>query len=163
MPPSPPRGCPFQRNMCSDNVNLPKEANKAKCFVISCFVLCASPGAHAGDGCTTKKRETPVRLPVVMQQLHHLTQCACAVFARSFLSCTAHTCGSSIFSMIGFFADWAGAIGAVCGILACIGSSILMCCAPRTPQEGGGKFCAVRKSTLLAATPNPTPYAARAV
>jgi hypothetical protein len=35
--------------MCKDNVNLPKEANKAKCFVIACFVLCASPspGAHA--------------------------------------------------------------------------------------------------------------------
>ena len=64
--------------------------------------------------------------------------------------------------MIGFGAGWAGAIGAVCGILACIGSSILMCCAPKTPQEGGGKFCAVRKSTPLAATPNPTPYAARA-
>ena len=30
--------------MCSDNPNLPKEANKAKCFVIACFVLCASPG-----------------------------------------------------------------------------------------------------------------------
>ena len=28
--------------MCSDNPNLPKEANKAKCFVISCFVLCAA-------------------------------------------------------------------------------------------------------------------------
>ena len=95
-------------------------------------------------------------LPVVMQQLHHLTQCACAAFARSFLSCTAHTCGSSIFSMIGFGAGWAGAIGAVCGILACIGSSILMCCAPRTPQEGPGKFVAVRKSTPLTATPNPT-------
>ena len=28
--------------MCSDNPNLPKEANKAKCFVVSCFVLCAA-------------------------------------------------------------------------------------------------------------------------
>ena len=28
--------------MCSDNPNLPKEANKAKCFVIACFVLCAA-------------------------------------------------------------------------------------------------------------------------
>ena len=28
--------------MCSDNPELPKEANKAKCFVISCFVLCAA-------------------------------------------------------------------------------------------------------------------------
>ena len=28
--------------MCSDNPNLPKEANKAKCFAVSCFVLCAS-------------------------------------------------------------------------------------------------------------------------
>ena len=26
-----------------------------------------------------------MRLPVVMQQLHHLTQCACTAFARSFL------------------------------------------------------------------------------
>ena len=94
-----------------------------------------------------------MRLPAVMQQLHNLTQCACTAF----LSYTAHTCGSSIFSMVGFFAGVAGAIGAVCGIFACIGSSILMCCAPRTHQEGGGKFCAVRKSTPLAATPNPTP------
>ena len=30
------------RKMCSDNPDLPKEANKAKCFTISCFVLCAS-------------------------------------------------------------------------------------------------------------------------
>eukprot|EP00320_Phaeocystis_rex_P006970 CAMPEP_0119064048 /NCGR_PEP_ID=MMETSP1178-20130426/7238_1 /TAXON_ID=33656 /ORGANISM="unid sp, Strain CCMP2000" /LENGTH=246 /DNA_ID=CAMNT_0007045455 /DNA_START=73 /DNA_END=810 /DNA_ORIENTATION=+ len=80
--------------MCQDNVNLPKEANKAKCFVISCFVF-------------------------------------------------------SIFSMIGFGASWAGAIGAVCGILACIGSSILMCCAPKTPQEGGGKFCAAAVLLLI--------------
>jgi len=146
--------------MCSDNVNLPKEANKAKCFVIACFVLCASPGAHAGDGCTTKKRERPggSHAPAaVMQLLYHLTQCACTAFARSFLSCTAHTCGSSIFSMIGFLSFWAGAIGAVCGIFACIGSSILMCCAPQTPQEDSGKFFAVRKSTPLTATPNPTP------
>ena len=35
--------------MCSDNPNLPKEANKAKCFVIACFVLCASPGAYGED------------------------------------------------------------------------------------------------------------------
>ena len=28
--------------MCSDIPNMPKEANKAKCFVISCFVLCAA-------------------------------------------------------------------------------------------------------------------------
>ena len=28
--------------MCSDMPNMPKEANKAKCFVISCFVLCAA-------------------------------------------------------------------------------------------------------------------------
>ena len=49
--------------MCKDNVNLPKEANKAKCFVISCFVLCASPGAHGGDGCTTKKKHGGSRAP----------------------------------------------------------------------------------------------------
>ena len=37
------------KEMCSDNPNLPKEANKAKCFVIACFVLCASPGAYGED------------------------------------------------------------------------------------------------------------------
>ena len=71
--------------------------------------------------------------------------------------CT-HLCGSSIFSIVGFFAGLAGAIGAVCGILACIGSSILLCCAPKTPREDGAgrKFLEVRKSTPLTATPNPT-------
>ena len=103
-----------------------------------------------------------MRLPVVMQQLHHLTQCACTAFARSFLSCTSHPCGSSIFSIIGFGAGWAGAIGAVCGILACIGSSILMCCAPQTTQEGGGKFLAVRKITPdRDAQPHPVRCASR--
>jgi len=81
--------------MCKDNVNLPKEANKAKCFVIACFVF-------------------------------------------------------SLFSMIGFGASWAGAIGAVCGLLACIGSSILMCCAPASAQEGGGKFTAAGVLLLIA-------------
>jgi hypothetical protein len=81
--------------MCKDNVNLPKEANKAKCFVIACFVF-------------------------------------------------------SLFSMIGFGAGWAGAIGAVCGLLACIGSSILMCCAPASAQEGGGKFTAAGVLLLIA-------------
>jgi hypothetical protein len=71
--------------MCTDNPELPKEANKAKCFVISCFVF-------------------------------------------------------SIFSMIGFFGGWSGIVGAIGGILACIASSILMCCAPKSPSEGGGKF-----------------------
>ena len=45
--------------MCLNDLNLPKKANKARYFVISCFTLCASPGARGGDGCTTKKRETP--------------------------------------------------------------------------------------------------------
>jgi len=80
--------------MCKDNVNLPKEANKAKCFVIACFVF-------------------------------------------------------SLFSMIGFGASWPGAIGAVCGILACIGSSIVMCCAPASAQEGGGKFTAAGVLLLI--------------
>ena len=80
----------------------------------------------------------------VFSRTAHALRLAC-----SFFSCTAHTCGSSLFSMIGFGASWAGAIGAVCGLLACIGSSILMCCAPASAQEGGGKFTAVRKSTQL--------------
>ena len=28
--------------MCTDNPDMPKEANKAKCFVVACFVLCAT-------------------------------------------------------------------------------------------------------------------------
>ena len=97
-----------------------------------------------------------MRSPAVVLQLRFLTHCTCTAFACSFFSCTAHTCGSSLFSMIGFGASWPGAIGAVCGILACIGSSIVMCCAPASAQEGGGKFTAVRKSTQLAAAPTPT-------
>ena len=27
--------------MCSDNPDLPKEANKAKCIAVACFVVCA--------------------------------------------------------------------------------------------------------------------------
>jgi hypothetical protein len=46
--------------------------------------------------------------------------------------------------MIGFAAGIPGIIGALCGILACIGSSILMCCAPSSVEEGNGKFTAVR-------------------
>ena len=100
-----------------------------------------------------------MRSPAVVQQLRLLTHCTCTAFPYSFFSCTAHTCGSSLFSMIGFGASWPGAIGAVCGILACIGSSIVMCCAPASAQEGGGKFTAVRKSTQLAAAPTlPNPY-----
>jgi hypothetical protein len=81
----------FQRNMCQDNVNLPKEANKARCFVISCFVLCASPGAHAAPPKNERRPEAAVRLPAVMQQLHHLTQCACTAFS----SRTVHTCAAA--------------------------------------------------------------------
>jgi hypothetical protein len=81
--------------MCKDNVDLPKEANKAKCFVIACFVF-------------------------------------------------------SLFSIIGFFSSWAGIIGGLCGILACIGSSILMCCAPANAQQGGGKFTAAGALLLIA-------------
>ena len=41
----------------------------------------------------------------------------------------------------------AGVVGAICGLLACVASSILLCCAPKSTDEGGGKFTAVRKST----------------
>jgi hypothetical protein len=71
--------------MCSDNPELPKEANKAKCFVIACFVF-------------------------------------------------------SFFSMIGFIGGIPGVIGGIGGLLAIIASSILICCAPKTPAEGPGKF-----------------------
>ena len=69
---------PLEQNMCSDNVNLPKEANKAKCFVIACFVLCASPGAHAGDGCTTKKTRDAWRQPCAC-----LWSCSSSIISRN--------------------------------------------------------------------------------
>jgi len=47
----------------------------------------------------------------------------------------------SIFSMIGFGAGITGIIGAVCGILACVACSIIMCCGPK-PGQGGGKYMA---------------------
>ena len=46
--------------------------------------------------------------------------------------------------MMGFASGAPGVIGGVCGILACIGSSILMCCAPTRVEEGNCKFTAVR-------------------
>jgi len=46
--------------------------------------------------------------------------------------------------MIGFFSGTWGTIGAICGILACIASSMLMCCAPKTVDRGSCKFTAVR-------------------
>jgi len=46
--------------------------------------------------------------------------------------------------MIGFAGGIPGVVGALCGILACIASSILMCCAPKSTEDGGGKFTAVR-------------------
>jgi len=81
--------------MCSDNPNMPKEVNKAKCFVISCFVF-------------------------------------------------------SIFSMMGFASGTPGVIGGVCGLLACFGSSILMCCAPTRIEEGNCKFTAASVLLLIA-------------
>jgi hypothetical protein len=84
--------------MCKDNVDLPKEANKAKCFVIACFVF-------------------------------------------------------SLFSMIGFAGGMASPamfVGALCGILACVASSILMCCAPKNTADGGGKFLAAGVMLLIA-------------
>ena len=149
--------------MCKDNVDLPKEANKAKCFVVACFVLCASPWGTCigrgtcGDAGAPPEQDKHWHIRMEAQPCARLRSCSSSVFSRtahaprtfacSFFSCTAYTCGSSLFSMIGFGAGWAGSIGAFCGILACIGSSILMCCAPASVQEGGGKFTAVRKST----------------
>lgn len=80
--------------MCSSDPNLPKEAQKAKCFVISCFVF-------------------------------------------------------SIFSMVGFGAGTTGLIGGIMGILACVASSILMCCPPK-PEDGGCKFMAAAVLLLIA-------------
>ena len=31
----------YSQLMCSDNPDLPKEANKAKCIAVACFVVCA--------------------------------------------------------------------------------------------------------------------------
>lgn len=81
--------------MCSDNPNLPKEANKAKCFAVACFIF-------------------------------------------------------SVFSMIGFAAGATGIVGACCGLLACIASSMLMCCAPKTTDAGACKFTAAGVLLVLA-------------
>ena len=86
-----------------------------------------------------------MRSPAVMRQLglSHALHMHCTASATP--SCVAHTCGSSLFSMIGFAGGLPGIVGALCGILACVASSILMCCAPKSTAEGGGKFTAVRK------------------
>jgi len=89
------RSAPSWKTMCSDNPNLPKEANKAKCFVIACFVF-------------------------------------------------------SFFSMLGFVAGITGVIGAICGILACVAASILMCCAPKSADEGAVKFTTAMALLLIA-------------
>ena len=80
--------------MCKDNVDLPKEANKAKCFVIACFVLCASPGAHAqllGVAHAGMRERPTMRSPADIHQLCLFTHCTCTAFPCSFFSCTAHT------------------------------------------------------------------------
>ena len=137
--------------MCSDIPNMPKEANKAKCFVISCFVLCAA----------LPRALIPVSPRLSRAQMHqhsintrlatHLPVCVCA---------------SSVFSMMGFAYGPPGVVGGLCGILACIGSSILMCCAPTRGEEGNGKFTAVRMRAHAACStddsdhssiPNPNP------
>ena len=85
-----------------------------------------------------------MRSPAVMRQLglSHALHMHCTASATP--SCVAHTCGSSLFSMIGFAGGLPGIVGALCGILACVASSILMCCAPKSTEEGGCKFTAVR-------------------
>ena len=112
--------------MCSDIPNMPKEANKAKCFVISCFVLCAA-------------------LPRAVIPVSPRLSRTCIKTSRDSLSArSACLCASSIFSMMGFASGTPGVIGGVCGLLACFGSSILMCCAPTRIEEGNCKFTAVR-------------------
>ena len=62
--------------------------------------------------------------------------------------------------MLGFGVGITGVIGAICGILACVAASILMCCAPKSADEGAGKFTAVRTPTtptLTHASPNNAP------
>ena len=64
--------------------------------------------------------------------------------------------------MMGFVVSIPGVVGGICGLLACVASSILMCCAPKSTAEGGGKFTAVRKSkqaTTIPASQTPQPNA----
>ena len=71
-------------------------------------------------------------------------------------------CDSSIFSMIGFGGGTYGIVGAFCGILACVASSIVMCCAPKSTEEGGCKFTAVRDGSMHnTATPHKRAIARR--
>jgi len=52
--------------------------------------------------------------------------------------------------MLGFGVGLTGIIGAIMGILACVASSILMCCAPKSADEGAGKFTAAMAMLLIA-------------
>lgn len=52
--------------------------------------------------------------------------------------------------MIGFAGGVPGIVGALSGILACIASSILICCAPKSNEEGPCKFFAAGVILLLA-------------
>ena len=58
-----------------------------------------------------------------------------------------YACGSSVFSMVGFLGGTYGIIGGVSGVLACVASSIIMCCGPKSTEEGGCKFTTVRENT----------------
>ena len=61
--------------------------------------------------------------------------------------------------MVGFAVGPVGIVGAICGILACVASSILLFCAPQSLEEGGGKFTVVRKvkshTHAISQTPQP--------
>ena len=118
--------------MCSDNPNLPKEANKAKCFVISCLVLCAP------------LPRVPIPVSPGLSPRVHMRR-RLPTYLRA----------SSIFSMLGFGLWIPGIIGAIGGIIACVASSIIICCGPKGVEEGSAKFTAVRKSAHGTATQRP--------
>eukprot|EP00320_Phaeocystis_rex_P003222 CAMPEP_0119058898 /NCGR_PEP_ID=MMETSP1178-20130426/3151_1 /TAXON_ID=33656 /ORGANISM="unid sp, Strain CCMP2000" /LENGTH=265 /DNA_ID=CAMNT_0007039887 /DNA_START=46 /DNA_END=843 /DNA_ORIENTATION=- len=81
---------------CPDNPLLPREANKAKCFAVACFIF-------------------------------------------------------SILSMLSLFGGVPGIINFLCGLLACVGSCLLLCCcAPKTTDEGPCKFTAAAVLLLIA-------------
>ena len=61
-----------------------------------------------------------------------------------------HFCGSSIFSLVGFMGGLPGVVGAVGGLLACIASSMLICCAPKSHEAGPCKFTAAGAMLLIA-------------
>ena len=145
--------------MCSDSPDLPKEANQAKCIAVACFVVCATalqPHTIATCILSCKLACQPtlehnrwwasgLALPMLPPRVLIL------------LPFCAPVCpGRSCFSLFNFIIPLFGLVSGLMGLLACIGSGLLICCcAPKRLEDGSCKFTAVRIHTRGLAPPLP--------